>query len=282
MACINAVDQKMRFLKNFSISISFITVGGIFWYLSLTQADLDVKILLLIGQGVSFALGALYVILLFLEVMKLQIGTKEHLIAIFLSLILASVFAELSVSIFIRQTETRTLLFSLCLTAIALGLTDAFVTTLRILGDKMRIRFHLKTAEKHELLREDEVLMDLTAFIQGILFIYLGLFQIKRWNNEPLFIFFTFAIPITGIMFYVIRALARIKDSNKLRIISFYFLFIMLSIDFSLVTPIHELSKIDLPTNMLILVQSFIIYIICLPIVLGILLLDRLETRYET
>ena len=127
-------------------------------------------------------------------------------------------------------------------------------------------RFHFEPsgpASQDELLREDEVLMEATAFLQGIIFIYLNL--IPSVTNS----FATtlkWSVPIFGVLFYILRAYARIKQSGKFRYYSIYVFVHMIFFDVSAFvasyTPHFYIAGVDIMYPLLssfpVLIFSFL------------------------
>jgi len=94
-------------------------------------------------------------------------------------------------------------------------------------------RFHFEPsgpANDDELLREDEVLMEATAFLQGIIFLYLSLIPGVTDSFATLL---KWSVPIFGVLFYMFRAYARIKRSGKFRYYSIYVFLFMVYFDIS-------------------------------------------------
>jgi hypothetical protein len=88
---------------------------------------------------------------------------------------------------------------------------------------KIRRRFSANIkASTEELSREDDVLLQSTAFSQSVFFIYLNLIlssrlvEILKWT-----------VPTVAVLFYAIRAYAKIKDSPKYR---YYSIFLLVAI----------------------------------------------------
>lgn len=75
----------------------------------------------------------------------------------------------------------------------------------------MKARARVKKAKKEELLREDDVLLQAVAFSQSIIFILLNLTE----NTSKLTLIYLVAF--VTVIFYALRAWAKIKDSSKYR-----------------------------------------------------------------
>ncbi|MFX0209666.1 MAG: hypothetical protein ACFFDT_27040 [Candidatus Hodarchaeota archaeon] len=92
------------------------------------------------------------------------------------------------------------------------GLAAMFSFMISEVLERIAGRIHIKKADKGELRREDDVLLQATGFSQSVLFIYLNLVP----PNEIVDVF-KFLVPFTAIVFYVLRGYAKIRNSNKYR-----------------------------------------------------------------
>jgi hypothetical protein len=88
----------------------------------------------------------------------------------------------------------------------------------------------IKPAEKEELKREDDILLQATGFLQSGFFIYTVFFQ-KTIDID----FVKALIVFTGVIFYILRALAKLKDNNKLRYLSVLIFFELVLTDLAIV-----------------------------------------------
>lgn len=85
-------------------------------------------------------------------------------------------------------------------------------------------KLKLTPPEEEELKREDDILLQATGFLQSGLFIYTIFFETTIDID-----FVKALVVINGVAFYFVRALAKLKNSNKLRYISiFVFIFLLL------------------------------------------------------
>lgn len=75
----------------------------------------------------------------------------------------------------------------------------------------MKARARVKKAKKEELRREDDVLLQVVAFSQSIIFVLLNLTE----STHKLTLIYLVAI--VTVIFYALRAWAKIKDSSKYR-----------------------------------------------------------------
>jgi len=75
----------------------------------------------------------------------------------------------------------------------------------------MKAKARVKKAKKEELRREDDVLLQAVAFSQSIIFILLNLTE----NTRKLTLIYLVAV--VTVIFYALRAWAKIKDSSKYR-----------------------------------------------------------------
>jgi hypothetical protein len=111
-------------------------------------------------------------------------------------------------------SEKDLLVFSLVLWVIALFIINTSAYILK-----------LKKAEEREIRAEDDILLQGIAFSQSALWIYLNIIQANLFVNI-LKVF----LPTFAVIFYSVRAYAKLKDSNKWRYNSLFLLAIILSI----------------------------------------------------
>ncbi len=89
---------------------------------------------------------------------------------------------------------------------------------------KMRKRFSTNTkATTEELKREDDVLLQSTALSQSVFFIYLNLIPTSRLID-----ILKWTVPTVAILFYTIRAYAKVKDNARYRYYSVFVLVLIL------------------------------------------------------
>jgi len=89
---------------------------------------------------------------------------------------------------------------------------------------KMQKRFSTNTkATAEELKREDDVLLQSTALSQSVFFIYLNLIPTSRLIDV-----LKWTVPTVAILFYTIRAYAKVTDSAKYRYYSIIVLVMIL------------------------------------------------------
>ena len=114
-------------------------------------------------------------------------------------------------------------------------------------------------ASDDELLREDEVLMEATAFLQGIIFIYLNLIPS---DTDSLATTFRWSVPVFGVLFYLLRAYARIRLSGKFRYYSIYVFSLMIFFDISAFmtsyAPQFYIADVDILHTLLSLIPVWI------------------------
>jgi len=127
-------------------------------------------------------------------------------------------------------------------------------------------RFHFKPsgpASDDELLREDEVLMEATAFLQGIIFIYLNLVPgVTNYFVTTL----KWSVPTFGVLFYICRAYARIKQSGRFRYYSIWIFLYMIFFDISAFTgsyaPRFYIVGVDIMSTLLSAIAVWIFAIL--------------------
>ena len=100
-----------------------------------------------------------------------------------------------------------------------LAFTLVFVVPMSVSAILLRFikRQQIKKAEEKELHREDDILLQATAFSQSALWIYLNLLPANLFVGVMKWI-----IPAIAITFYSMRAYAKLKESNKWRYRSIY------------------------------------------------------------
>lgn len=81
-------------------------------------------------------------------------------------------------------------------------------------------------ADKSELEREDDVILDAIIFSQSAILLYINLIPLSNIENYKTFI--NIAILSVAIVFYAIRAYAKIKNSPKYRYCSIWVLFFVI------------------------------------------------------
>jgi len=120
-------------------------------------------------------------------------------------------------------------------------------------------------ASDDELLREDEVLMEATAFLQGIIFIYLNLVPSATGSFVTSL---KWSVPTFGVLFYICRAYARIKQSGRFRYYSIWIFLYMIFFDISAFTysysPHFYIAGVDIMYTLLsataVLIYAFLRY----------------------
>ena len=100
-----------------------------------------------------------------------------------------------------------------------------FVVVAFVIVRALEKRPNFGKAELDELRREDDILLQATAFSQAALWIYLNLLP-----NTEYITLFKWVIPSTAILFYSVRAYAKMKDNNKWRYGSMFILTLIIGI----------------------------------------------------
>jgi len=106
-------------------------------------------------------------------------------------------------------------------------------------------RFLFGRASKAELKREDDILLQATGFSQSVLFVYLALME-----QTVLISGFKFLVPIFAILFYLVRAYAKLKNSNTCRFWSMKLFGFVLGISIAtLMMPLQPSLEVFFPTD---------------------------------
>lgn len=87
--------------------------------------------------------------------------------------------------------------------------------------------FSAKKASSKEVQREDDVLLECMGFLQAAIFVYLSLYP----RNSLFVNTLKWSTPLFAVVFYIIRAYAKINDSNKHRYYSIYILCLLVLFD---------------------------------------------------
>jgi hypothetical protein len=121
--------------------------------------------------------------------------------------------------------EKRTFVTTVLFFGLSLAMIFLITGLGLLLASLLKKRFLFRQAEEEELKREDDILLQSTAFSQSILFIYLTLME-----PTELILALKFFIPFFAFLFYTVRAYAKLKNSNQYRFLSMQVLGLVLGI----------------------------------------------------
>ena len=242
-------------------------------YLVFLSTDVSFRIFLFMGALFLFSLGAAFIILETIEQFKISekisLTIKKRFLINSLLIVLGIFFLEYPIAI---KSKSIIDLFFLLSAGLLFFLLATLVFSFTLI--KLNIRIKLKPAKSDELLREDEVLMETTAFLQGILFIYLNL--IKLPTSFAAYFIFNISIPVSGIVFFILRGFARIWNDNNMRYKSIYFLMAIFFIDYTFFISIFQFPQ------EISIVWSFLITYSTLLITYGLVSFARsIKIRYK-
>jgi len=153
---------------------------------------------------------------------KVIIVVFGFVLALILAIILSLItFYFHPVTQTVYENMLDTILFSLFF-MIGGFLITLISQVLRRIGKRFGIE--IQKARDEELKREDDVLLQAVAFSQSVLFVYLSFFS----DSDHLMNSLKIMIPTVAVIFYCIRAWAKIKDNSRWRYYSVYVLFLVI------------------------------------------------------
>lgn len=173
-------------------------------------------------------------------------------------IVITMVFLLSSLALFyLEQSNFLATIFAflgLLLVGLTVGTSSAKIS--KFVAKKLKMHEKFANVTIDELRREDEILLQGTGILQALILFYVNLVQkiAESYILNALIIF-------SGIIFYVIRAHAKLKDSNKSRYNSILVLFVLAYIDLIIIMLI-----LNIDTQITYLVDTIGIFIASLGI----------------